>query len=232
MGYIYKITNHLNNKCYIGYTENPEKRWIGHQHKQGSKIVWQAIKKYGLPNFSFEVIAKDTVDNENNYIIEHNSIAPNGYNITEGGGLPPNHKGKTYKDIYGPSWQTQIDRRMATKKENGNYGGVRRHTEETKQKISKATSGKNNPMFGTIRSDETRARIGAANKGKIAGSKHPKARVIVLTSPEGIVHSCHGTLRKTCNDLGLSFATIRAALKHNRIPKSGPAKGWNVAYVT
>jgi hypothetical protein len=64
----------------------------------------------------------------------------------------------------------------------------------------------------------------------LAGKNNPKARVIVLISPEGIVHNCHGTLKKKCNELGLSFATIRAALEHNRIPNSGTAKGWTVKY--
>jgi group I intron endonuclease len=230
MGYIYKITNQLNNKCYIGYSEDPQRRWADHQRKRGSKIVWQSIKKNGLSNFTFEVIAEDTVDNENNYIIEYNSLVPNGYNITEGGGLPPNHKGKSYEDIYGKDRAAeQRQKRTTTQIERGGYGPTA-HTAEARSKISKALAGVNNPIYGTTRSDETRARIGAANKGKLAGMNNPKARVIILTSPEGVVHSCHGTLKKKCNELGLSFATIRAALKYNRIPNSGTAKGWSVKY--
>ena len=100
MSYIYKITNTVNNKSYIGYTKNPSARWKAHQHRQGSNLVFQAIKKYGIDKFKFEIIAKDTIDNEQKYIIIYNTITPNGYNVTEGGSLPPNHKGKTYKEIY------------------------------------------------------------------------------------------------------------------------------------
>jgi group I intron endonuclease len=230
MGYIYKITNQLNSKCYIGYSEDPERRWLAHQHNRGSKVVWQSIQKNSLSNFTFEIIAEDTVDNENNYIIEHNSLVPNGYNLTVGGGLPPNHKGKRYEDIYGiDRADEQRQKRTATQLERGGYG-PKVHTATTRKKISKALAGENNPIYGTTRSNETRARIGAANKGKLAGKNNPKARVIVLISPEGIVHNCHGTLKKKCNELGLSFATIRAALEHNRIPNSGTAKGWTVKY--
>ena len=53
MGYIYKITNLINNKSYIGYTIYPQNRFIDHQHGRGSVLVYQAIKKYGIDNFEW-----------------------------------------------------------------------------------------------------------------------------------------------------------------------------------
>ena len=220
MGHIYKITNKLNNKSYIGYTINPSKRWLAHQNKQGSKLVWQAIQKYGLPNFSFEVIAEDTVDNENNYIVDYNTIAPNGYNIAPGGGLPPNHKGKTYKEIYGDNWQMQIDKRTKTQLERGGYGPVN-HSTETKQKISKAVSGKNNPMYGRTHNEDTLNKMRESSKGKSAGEKNGRAKKWVLTSPEGDEHFAHGNLRILCKELGLSFATVHSSYMYQRKMRSG-----------
>lgn len=229
MGYIYKITNRCTDKSYIGYTENPDNRWLAHQYKQGSKIVWQAIKKYGLENISFEVIAQDSVDNENNYIVEHNTIAPNGYNIVPGGGLPPNHKGKSYAEIYGVDRALeQRAKRQVKQLAAGGYGPAN-HTKETKRKIRESVIIAH-ANRDCSHSEDTKNKIGKAMKGKMAGAKNPKARSIVLASPEGQEYNCFGTLKETCDMLGLSYATIRSALKYNRVPNSGTAKGWTVNY--
>jgi group I intron endonuclease len=221
MGYIYKITNRCTDKSYIGYTENPKNRWLAHQHKSGSKLVWQAIKKYGLDNISFEVIAQDSVDNENNYIVEHNTIAPNGYNIVPGGGLPPNHKGKSYAEIYGVDRALeQRAKRQVKQLAAGGYGPVK-HTEETKRKISDAVAGKNNPMYGRKHDAETLAKMSEAKKGKMAGANNPTAKQWKLTSPTGEIHLAHGNLRQRCKELGLSFATVHAAHMLKRKMRSG-----------
>lgn len=88
---IYKITNLLNGKIYIGQTIHPERRWIEHKqkarHEQEKFPIHLAIEKYGEENFSFEVIEwTEDYDNEERRLIkEYNSIAPNGYNIGAGG---------------------------------------------------------------------------------------------------------------------------------------------------
>lgn len=221
MGYIYKITNSVTGKNYIGYTENPDSRWEAHRHSRGSKLVFQAIKKYGLENMSFNVIAEDIIDNEDKYIREHNTMAPNGYNLTPGGSLPPNHKGKSYEEIYGSSRaKEQRVKRTQTQLERGGFGPDM-HTEETKRKISKAVSGENNPMYGRTHSDETLAKISAARKGQHIGAKNPTAKQWKLTSPEGVEHFAHGTLRTKCKELGLSFATVHAAHVYKRTMRSG-----------
>ena len=58
---IYKITNKINNKSYIGYSNNIERRWQEHMaryncQQEYNKVLYKAIRKYGLSNFSFEVI--------------------------------------------------------------------------------------------------------------------------------------------------------------------------------
>jgi group I intron endonuclease len=131
---IYKITNTVNSKAYVGYSSNVESRWDDHKKGYGSKLVYDAIQKYGLDNFTFEVIAEDTVDNEDKYIQEHNTMAPNGYNLVEGGGLPPSKQGWT------PSAETLAKRSASLK-------GIER-TEEWRKNLSKSKSGANNPRWG------------------------------------------------------------------------------------
>jgi group I intron endonuclease len=95
MGFIYKITNNLTGKCYIGETikTNPESRWNEHRRKIekgiGCPALQDAIKKYGVDNFSFKVLLicfdGDRYYYEKEYIKKYNSIVPNGYNLTSGG---------------------------------------------------------------------------------------------------------------------------------------------------
>jgi group I intron endonuclease len=95
MGFIYKITNKLSKKCYIGETteENPEERWKRHKYAiskgTGCPALRDAVVKYGLENFTFEVLIicfdENRYDHEKEYIKKYNSVVPNGYNILEGG---------------------------------------------------------------------------------------------------------------------------------------------------
>jgi|688.fasta_scaffold10912_6 group I intron endonuclease len=91
---IYKITNTVNGKIYIGQTTRRLKtRWNGHISRSYSKSgspLHAAIKKYKKENFTIEIIKKCSSREELNeeeirLIQEHNSLAPNGYNIMKGG---------------------------------------------------------------------------------------------------------------------------------------------------
>ena len=97
---IYKITNLINNKIYIGQTTNVKERFRHHKQapfRKGSrdynKPLYRAIRKYGLDNFSFEIIDKSAKsidelnDKEINYIKLFDSIidSGHGYNLESGG---------------------------------------------------------------------------------------------------------------------------------------------------
>lgn len=63
---IYRITNLVNGKAYIGFTKNTlEWRW--QQHRNGtcpSSILFKAIKKYGKTAFAVEEIGRTLVAHE------------------------------------------------------------------------------------------------------------------------------------------------------------------------
>lgn len=93
---IYKITNLLNGKIYIGQSINPENRWK--QHQYSDSIIGNAIRKYGIENFSFEII-EDNIENYNEreifWINFYNSDNKKfGYNLTSGGENPPILRGE------------------------------------------------------------------------------------------------------------------------------------------
>ena len=94
---IYKITNNINNKSYIGKSSNIENRWKYHLDnfnckKEYNKTLYKAFRKYGENNFSFEIIEEMTEEEYNNFsnnreeywIIYYNTLE-NGYNETPGG---------------------------------------------------------------------------------------------------------------------------------------------------
>ncbi len=89
---IYKITNKVNGKIYIGQSINIEQRWIDHKKrsKRYKTPLYEEIRKYGLDNFIFEVIEECSLellnDKENFWIKYYNSTDKNkGYNILKSG---------------------------------------------------------------------------------------------------------------------------------------------------
>lgn len=88
---IYKITNEINGKCYVGQTKlTIRERWYGHCSKNGCTAMHNAIVKYGRENFTIEQIDSATSEDELNqkeaYWIEKlNTLCPNGYNLRTGG---------------------------------------------------------------------------------------------------------------------------------------------------
>lgn len=91
MYYLYKITNLLNNKNYIGVTNrNPKERFAEHKRPNSKSFIGKAIQSDGIENFSFEILLaniedKDISNLECEYIKKYNSLLPNGYNADLGG---------------------------------------------------------------------------------------------------------------------------------------------------
>lgn len=90
--FIYKITNKINGKIYIGQTINSiNLRWQQHLSKnENCRVLKRAINKYGKENFIIEEIDGANNLSELNYLEKHyiltlDSLSPKGYNLREGG---------------------------------------------------------------------------------------------------------------------------------------------------
>lgn len=93
-GYIYKITNLINQKAYIGKTTNSiEKRWKEHQRESQrgraeNRPLYKALNKYGVDNFIIELVEEVDVKELSEreiYWIGYYHTYTDGYNATLGG---------------------------------------------------------------------------------------------------------------------------------------------------
>jgi len=204
MGWIYIITNKLNNKCYIGQTrqKNPNRRW--NQHRNDSRgILKKAFEKYGITNFEFktlyEVPNEDLNKNEQKEIQERNTIAPNGYNLQDGGRCHDVHPltREKQRERWGPThslWN-------------------QKHSEETKHKISIATRGENNPMYGKKHTAEVLDLLSKNNhmNGKTGGLA-PSAKKVDAFSLDGEFLESFDSIKEASESIGRSEACISSCL--------------------
>ena len=140
---IYKITNKLNGKVYIGQSIDIDTRWRHHCNAKDNFAIHNAIKKYGKENFKFEVLLECPVDMlnvwERDMIALYNCMSPYGYNLTEGGE------------------EYQCSEEHKRKISESNKGHM--VSEETRHKISESHKGRHV-------SEETRRKMSEVNKGK------------------------------------------------------------------
>ncbi len=162
---IYKITNNVNNKIYIGFDIKFPKRIKQHYNdsQRGKKSpLCEDIRKYGWKNFSSELIYQSwDVEYclkimENHFIVENNSYI-NGYNRTLGGNGSLGSSRPKNED-----WKQNHSLKLKGKKSNRIY------TEEDKLKHSKKMKeyyeknpekkaiGEKNGMFGKKHTEEWR----------------------------------------------------------------------------
>ena len=180
-GYIYETTNLINGKKYIG------------QRKAGRTALYlgsgvalkRAIKKYGKENFVKRIIcecgSKEELDlMEIHYITEANAVESDQYyNLVDGGSVLCGEK-------------------------NPRFG--KKHTEETKQKMSVASKGKTKSvehrrnLSAAIRgvkrrplSNTTKTKISGANKGKVRTEEVRRTQSKRL---KGIIGRTHTTETK------------------------------------
>lgn len=190
-GIIYKATNLVNGKVYIGQTEQTlnERMKEHYRHSKREKynhiVFYRAIKKYGKENFKWEIIDnasnEDELNNKEIYWIDlyksyiHRKDS-NGYNMTLGGdgmrGYKPTEElkekqslfmKKYYKEHKHPMLGTKM--KDSTKRKIGMANSGRIKNNETRLKLSKSLSGKHNPMYGRRHSEKTKNKMSEAKKG-------------------------------------------------------------------
>lgn len=215
-GYIYMTKNHINNKIYIGKKHSDY--FVPNYYGSGL-LIKRSIEKYGIDNFSVEIIdtanTLDELNEKEKYYINYHNVyyrMGEGYNIASGGDggnlisgwseeryqkhiencsvrnsgkLNPNYgNGHKIAGDKNPSKRAEVRKKLSIANKGKNnamynidknhpmYG--RKHTKETREKISKSLSGEKHPHFGIPKSEETKKKIGEAQKGKIISEESKK----------------------------------------------------------
>ena len=145
---IYRITNQVNGKVYIGKTTlTAQARWKRHvflaRFERGCPYLGAAIRAHGIEGFKVDVLYHAKTAHELNmmerfFIVLHQShLRDNGYNLTLGGD-----------------------------------GGILCHTQATKDKIASGRQGVNHPMYGRHHSEEAKRAISEHNGLGFLGKRH------------------------------------------------------------
>ena len=237
MGYIYKIENLLNHKIYIGQTTKKratdrfsQHRYLARHPEQETSISYlhRAMNKYGVHNFSFEVIeeTEDSLLNEREqyWIKEKNSLTPNGYNMTKGGegsiGFSRTQteeerekRSISVKKFYedNPEAIEKLRERTLQLWQDENYR--KRVTESNKKFYAEHPDmfkGENNPMYGKHHSEEALEKIrshAATRKNKIAQLDKDTLEIIKI----------YDGIKDAEKALGVSHGWISKAAKQNKI---------------
>lgn len=153
---IYIISNIINDKVYIGQTSRPiESREKEHfyYYKTIDTHIYRAMRKYGVENFNMTPICSvfnvDDLDDLEIQIISEYDSFHNGYNMNEGG-----------NSMRGYKHTVETKKKMSMKRMG------RLCSDETKKKMSKLSSGKNNAFYNKQHTEETKKSIGKLNFGK------------------------------------------------------------------
>ena len=189
MTLVYKITNELTNKAYIGYTKlTLNARLIQHfkdaeKYKGSSRKFYNSIQKYGTDCWISEVLYEN-LTTEQAKELEVKSIAEfdtynNGYNSTMGG---DGNNGVIMTD------ESNRKRSKALKGIPKDYDRMlnKTHTKETKQKISQAHRGMKKPWIKWTKEQIEKRRQTQLEKGGYGPMPHTEATKKKISSKTAV----------------------------------------------
>lgn len=172
-GIIYKVTNIINNKIYIGQTINSlnNRKKRHYNHINDGSYFHNALLKYEKENWKWEQIdtaySREELDKKEKYWIEFYDTFDNkekGYNLTSGGEHNKSYSFETRKKIGIGNKGKIITKECKEKISKALKGRI--FSNEHKRNLSKALCGKNNGMYGKKHSIETKLKISNSCKGR------------------------------------------------------------------
>ncbi|RYF52438.1 MAG: hypothetical protein EOO38_00065 [Cytophagaceae bacterium] len=207
---VYKITNLMTGKAYIGASQNPLHRLTAHRSQnphffEGDGYQWEVLAK-GLTKQEAGLC-------ECEMVLAHQTVEPNGYNKRDGG------------------YQGYKHRIESIKKMSENYARVRKkRSRPTEEQLTKLHAGRDasyaagkHPWQGRTHTEESKAKISAAN----SGHKHWEGR---KHTPEAIAKMVAARRARSTAKLGPmpqeQKDAIRAAKLASGKAHAAAAKGW------
>jgi group I intron endonuclease len=203
---IYKITNLVNGKFYVGQDVNDDENYYG-----SGVMILNAIKKYGKNNFKKETLERcsniNELDNREIFWIKELNATNRdiGYNICEGGHFYRTMRGKNHP-MFGKHHSEETKKIIKEKRKlqkmsneqkqklrekwSGDENPGKNKTQETIEKLKKAAiklnrKGENHPSYGKKHKEETKKHWSEIRKGKNFGITNPDATRYFIEDPDG-----------------------------------------------
>jgi group I intron endonuclease len=179
-GLIYKATNKINGKSYVGQTIHSMEKRMG-EHLSGASngsisYFHKSIRKYGKENFKWEVLCEcndiDELNEMEKYYIKENNSFDGGYNLTTGGEgyiMSEITKQKMSESRMGRIVSDETKKKISESSKGRkawNAGKTGVYSQETLDKFSKSKTGKNHYAYGKHLPKEHRENISKGCRGK------------------------------------------------------------------
>jgi hypothetical protein len=236
-GKIYCIENLENGKKYIGKTTRDlTKRISIHLCTDGCRKISNALKKYGRESFAIDILwESEEFTNEQinmkeiEFIKIHNTLHPNGYNLTSGGdgGYAPSVEtrkliSKKVKD----AWLINGERWIKERRERGTSDETRlkmsNSLKERHRKDPEFANQLGNKVRGREVTKETRLKISEANKQRspelIKEISKKRQKALFCFNSSGIFIKKYDAVRDVDND-GFSNSSVRYSIKKQKMYK-------------
>ena len=228
---IYKTTNLINNKIYVGqHCTSEEDGYLG-----SGKVIKLAIKKYGRQNFVRETIEFCTsanVDDKEVYWVDKlDATNPEvGYNIAKGGNggniveWTDEMKNKMRNHYLGRKLPKETKIKISLWNQiNGNPFKGKQHSKEIKEKWSQERKGtrlgEENSFYGKTHSKKSKQLIGQSSKQR---TKY----IYFFISPDGQKYDNVTNLQDFCNQFGWKQNNLKFIINEWTI-----YKGWQIKKV-
>ena len=229
---IYKLTNKINNKIYIGQTIDFDYRIYCHFNKNNTtgRKLKNAIKKYGKENFLIAIVEsfdlsddiKDMLNQREQYYLDlYKPFGKVGYNLQK-------HSLRTNLGTKMPNWVREKVSNGLKKyhKTHDNAFKGRKHSDETKKLLSIASKGrKHTEEFKKKMSELNKKtnRIHILNKWKLDNG-HPRLTPIIQVYKDGSFIKIFGSIKEASLATGIGGTSIINCL--SELSKSAGGYKW------
>jgi group I intron endonuclease len=217
---IYKTTNLINGKFYIGQDSKNNSEYLG-----SGLLLSKAIDKYGRENFKKEILEvcenKKTLNEREIYWIKELKAIECGYNLTKGGS-----GGDTYID------NPNLPEILKKLSGESNHFYNKHHSDVSKSKISESNIGRKawNKGKTNIYSREHLDNLSDIRKSLYSGKNHP--RYINIDKQELVDFLVSNDINKAARHFNVSVDCIRKKIKeHNIIYKKIKVQKSSLFYV-
>jgi group I intron endonuclease len=230
MGYVYLVTNTINNMKYVGQSkcDDIETRWASHRKMLKDSIgryLLSAYNKYGIKKFKFQIICicfDECCDElEEFYIKKFNTLVPNGYNL-KSGGKSSKHSAETKQLIAKKLRERVTDEIRLEMRERMKYHPIFSYLKVYTDEEKKELSIKQKKYWASL-SDEDRKKISDERKSRMNNINITEKIKLALEKGREINKKRVGKYDNN-NNLIIVYNSITDAAKDTNISHSSISK--------